>query len=41
MRNTVQVAVVEGDEQINDLVVISFYDLKLVYFLSTVVPEMK
>ena len=41
VRNTVRVAVLEGDEQINDLVAISFYDSKPVYFLSTVVPEIK
>ena len=41
VRNTVQVAVLEGDEQINDLVAISFYDSKQVYFISTVVPEIK
>ena len=31
----------EGDKQIDNLVAISFYDSKPVYFLSTVVPEIK
>ena len=32
VRNTVQVEVLEGDKQINNLVAISFYDSKSVYF---------
>ena len=40
-RNTVKVAVLEGDKTIQDLVAISFYDSKPVYFLSSVVPEIK
>lgn len=41
IRNTVKVAVLEGDEQVQDLVAISYYDSKPVYFLSTVLPEIK
>ena len=37
-RNTVKVAVLEGDSIIKDLVDISFYDSKPVYFLSSVIP---
>ena len=40
-RNTVKVAVLENDTTIKDLVAISFYDSKPVYFLSTVIPEVK
>ena len=41
VRNAVQVAVLGGDKQIDNLVAFSFYDSKLVYFLSMVVPEIK
>ena len=40
-RNTVKVAVLDGDSTIKDLVAISFYDSKPVYFLSSVIPEVK
>ena len=40
-RNTVKVAVLKGDSSIKDLVAISFYDSKPVYFLSSVIPEVK
>jgi len=40
-RNTVKVAVLDGDSAIKDLVAISFYDSKPVYFLSSVIPEVK
>ena len=40
-RNTVKVAVLEGDDVIEDLVAISYYDSKPVYFLSTVVNEIR
>ena len=40
-RNTVKVAVLKGDSSIQDLVAISFYDSKPVYFLSSVIPEVK
>ena len=39
--NTEQVVVLEDNKQIDELVAISFYDLKPVYFLSIVVPEIK
>ena len=39
VRNTVKVAVLEGDSQVKDLVAISYYDSKPVYFLSTVIPD--
>ena len=32
IRNTLKVAVLEGDGQLRDLVAISYYDLKPVYF---------
>ena len=41
IRNTVKVAVLNGDKTVKDLVAISFYDSKPVYFLSTVIPEVK
>ena len=41
VRNTIKVAVLEGDDDINDLVAVSYYDSKPVYFLSTVVDEVK
>mgnify|MGYP003340844425 CR=1 FL=1 len=41
VRNTIKVAVLEGDELVEDLVAISYYDSKPVYFLSTVVPKVK
>ena len=41
VRNTVRVAVLECDKQIDDLVAISFYYSKPEYFLFTVVPEIK
>ena len=40
-RNTVKVAVLDGDSTIKDLVAISFYYSKPVYFLSSVIPEVK
>ena len=39
VRHTIKVAVLEGDAAIDDLVAISYYDSKLIYFLSTVVPD--
>ena len=39
--NTVKVAVLKGDSSIQDLVAISFCDPKPVYFLSSVIPEVK
>ena len=41
LRNTVKVAVLEGDSKVQDLIAISFYDSKPVYFLSTVIPDVK
>lgn len=41
VRNTLKVAVLEGDKIVKDLVAISYYDSKPVYFLSTVVSEVK
>ena len=41
IRNTVKVAVLNVDKTVKDLVAISFYDSKPVYFLSTVIPEVK
>ena len=41
MRNTVKLAVLEGDSKVQDLIAISFYDSKPVYFLSTVIPDVK
>ena len=41
VRNTVKVAVLEGDHVAKDLLAISFYDTKPVYFLSTVVEWLK
>jgi len=40
-RNTVTFALLENDSKIEDLVAVSFYDSKPVYFLSTVIPEVK
>ena len=40
-RNTVKVAVLENDSSITNLLAISYYDSKPVYFLSTVIPEVK
>ena len=40
-RNTIKVAVLEGDPLTKDLVAISFYDTKPVYFLSSVIDEVK
>ena len=40
-RNMVKVTVLNGESTIQDLVTISFYDSKPVYFLSTVIPEVK
>ena len=34
-------AVLHGDRIVKDLIAISFYDYKPVYFLSTVIPEVK
>ena len=39
VRDTVKVAVLEGDSQVKDLVAKSYYDSKPVYFLSTVIPN--
>ena len=39
VRNNVKVAVLEGDSAIEDLIAISYYDSKPVYFLSTVIPD--
>ena len=39
VRNTIKVAVLEGDTKVNDLVAISYYDSKPCYFLSTVIDE--
>ena len=39
-KNSIKVAVLEGDPFIKDLVVISYYDTKHVYFLSTVIEDM-
>ena len=41
VRNTVKVAVLEGDAQIKDLLAILYYDSKPYYFLSTVINEVK
>lgn len=41
VRNTVKVAVLEGDPVAKDLLAISFYDTKPVYFLSTVLEHVK
>ena len=40
-RNTIKVAVLEGDPFIKHLVAISCYDTKPVYFLSTVIEDSK
>jgi len=40
-RNTVKAAILEGGSIVEDLIAISFYDSKPVYFLSTVIPEVK
>ena len=40
-RNTVKVAVLEYDSSSTNLLAISYYDSKPVYFLSTVIPEVK
>ena len=40
-RNTIKVAVLEGDPLIKDLVAISYYDTKPVYFLSSVIDDVK
>lgn len=40
-RNTVKVAVLKGDSAAKDLVAISFYDSKPVYFLSSTIPEVR
>ena len=39
VRNTIKVAVLEGDAAIDDLVAILYYNSKPVYFLLTVVPD--
>ena len=39
--NTIKVAVLEGDSIIKDLVAMSFYDSKPVYFLSSIIPYVK
>ena len=39
VRHTIKVAVLEGDTAIDDLVAILYYDLKPIYFLSTVIPD--
>ena len=41
VKNTVKVAVLEGDNACKDLVAISYYESKPVYFLSTVVNDIK
>ena len=41
VKNTVKVAVLEGDNTCKDLVAISYYDSKPVYFLSTVVKDIE
>ena len=38
---TVKVAILEGDSIIEDLIAISFYDSKPVYFLSSTISEIK
>ena len=40
-RNTVKVAVLKGDSAAQDLVAISFYDSKPVYFLLSTIPEVR
>ena len=40
-RNTVKVAVLDGDSAFKDLVAISSYDSKPMYFLSYIIPEVK
>jgi len=40
-RNTVKVAILEGDSIIEDLIAISFYDSKPVYFLSSTISEIQ
>ena len=40
-RNTIKVAVLEGDPLIKHLVAISYYDTKPVYFLSTVIEDVR
>ena len=40
-QNTLKVVVLEGDKIVKDLVAISYYDSKPLYFLSTVVSEVK
>ena len=39
VRNTVKVAVLEGDSKVKDLLAISYYDSKPCYFLSTVIDK--
>ena len=39
VRNTIKVAVLEGDAQTKDLLAISYYDSKPCYFLSTVINK--
>ena len=40
-RNTIKVAVLECDPLIKDLVAISYYDTKPVYFLSSVIEDVR
>ena len=39
VQNTIEVAVLEGDTKVNDLVAISYYDSKPCYFSSTAIDE--
>ena len=41
MRHTVKVAVLRGDEVCKDLLAVSIYDTKPVYFLTSVASEIK
>ena len=39
--NKIKVAILEDDDDIQELIAVSYYDSKSVYFLSTVVDEVK